>query len=167
MSAGEQGSDAGGAVRVSVLQIDEEVMIDAPPERVFDALTTDVSAWWGEPHMYDEARARDIRLEPVLGGEFYEDWGNGEGAVYATVTLLHRPEHLRLSGPMGMSGAVAAVIDFRLYALGRRTTLRLSHRAVGEIPEETQAGYRDGWRTLLAERLKGYVERGIRSGLKR
>ena len=152
---------------VGILRLEQEVTIDAPPERVFDALTKDVSSWWGEPHMYDEARARDIRLEPVVGGDCYEDWGDGEGAVYATVTLLRRPERLRMSGSMGMSGAVAGVIDIRLSPQGKSTVLRLSHRAVGEVTEETRTGYRNGWKVLLTERLKAYVERGVRSGLKR
>jgi len=152
---------------VGILHLEQEVTIDAPPERVFEALTTEVSAWWGEPHMYDEARARDIRLDPVVGGEFYEDWGGGEGAVYATVTLLRRPERLRMAGSMGMSGAVAGVIDIRLTPQGKSTVLHLSHRAVGEVTDETRKGYGNGWRVLLTERLKAYVERGIRSGLKR
>lgn len=156
-----------GSPAVGVLHIEQEVTIEAPPERVFDALTKDVSAWWGEPHMYDEARAKDIRLNPVLGGEFYEDWGGGEGATYATVTLVRRPERLRMSGAMGMSGAVAGIIDIQLTPHGRGTVVRLAHRAVGEVTDETRAGYSRGWAVLMQERLKGYVERGVRSGLKR
>lgn len=160
-------SAADGPSAVGVLHIEQEVTIEAPPERVFDALTRDVSAWWGEPHMYDASRARDIRLDAVLGGRFYEDWGNGEGAVYATVALLRRPERLRLHGGMGMAGAVAGVIDFRLTPQGDGTVVRLVHRAVGEVGDETRAAYSRGWHGLLGERLKGYVESGIRTGLKR
>jgi len=155
------------APSVGVFHIEQEVTIDAPPERVFDAITKDVAAWWGEPHMYDEERARDIRLEPILGGDFYEDWGNGEGAAYATVTLLRRPERLRMTGGMGMSGAVAGVIDIRLTPQGKSTIVRLSHRAVGEVTAETRAGYDNGWKVLLSERLKAFVERGLRTGLRR
>ncbi|HLA25100.1 MAG TPA: hypothetical protein VJ206_06880 [bacterium] len=102
--------------------------------------------------------SRDIRLEPMLGGEF---------STYATVTLLRRPERLRMSGGMGMSGAVAGVIDIRLTLRRKSTILHLSHRAVGEVTEETRAGYDTGWKVLLAERLKAYVERGQRTGLRR
>ena len=111
--------------------------------------------------------SRDIRLEPMLGGEFYEDWGNGEGATYATVTLLRRPERLRMSGSMGMSGAVGGVIDIRLTPRGNSTILHLSHRAVGEVTEQTRASYHNGWKVLLSERLKAFVERGERTGLRR
>jgi len=154
------------SIPVRAFHIEQEVTIAASPVRVFDALTTDVAAWWGMPHMYAED-ARDIVLEPRVGGRFYEDWGNGEGALYATVAIARRPERLRLVGSMGMRGAVAGVIEITLAPQGPGTTLRLSHRAVGEVTEETETGYRDGWRGLLAERLKNYVERGVRSGLKR
>lgn len=151
---------------VRAFQIEQEVTIDAPAARVYDALTGEVAAWWGLPHMYAED-ARDIILEPRVGGRFYEDWGNGEGALYATVTIARRPERLRLSGSMGMRGAVAGVIEVTLTPKGGATVLRMSHRAVGEVTGETESGYRDGWRTLLTERLKAYVERGVRSGLRR
>jgi len=151
---------------VRAFQIEQEVTIAAPPARVFDALTKEVSAWWGRPHMYAED-ARDIILEPRVGGRFYEDWGNGEGALYAIVTIARRPEWLRMSGSMGMRGAVAGVIEITLTPKGAGTVVRLSHRVVGEVTEETESGYREGWRGLFAERLKAFVEKGVRSGLKR
>lgn len=151
---------------VRAVQIEQEVTIAAPPARVYDALTKEVSAWWGLPHMYAED-ARDIILEPRVGGRFFEDWGNGEGALYAIVTIARRPERLRMSGSMGMRGAVAGVIEVTLTPKGAGTVVRLSHRVVGEVTEETESGYRDGWRGLFAERLKAYVERGVRSGLRR
>lgn len=127
---------------VRAFQIEQEVTINAPP-------------------------AREIILEPRVGGRFFEDWGGGEGALYATVTIARRPERLRMNGSMGMGGAVAGVIDLTLTPRAGATVLRLSHRAVGEVTEETESGYRDGWRALMTERLKAYVERGVRSGLKR
>jgi hypothetical protein len=68
---------------------------------------------------------------------------------------------------MGMSGAVAGIIDIQLTPQGRGTVVRLTHRAVGEVTDETRSGYTRGWSVLLQERLKSYVERGLRSGLKR
>lgn len=87
--------------------------------------------------------------------------------LYATVTIARRPEWLRLAGPIGMRGAVAGVVDITLEAKGPETIVRLSHRAVGEVTEETEANYNAGWRSLLGERLKPFVERGERTGLRR
>ena len=49
--------------------------------------------------------------------------------------------------------------------VGKATTLRLSHRVVGQVTEETKAAYSGGWKDLLGVRLKAYVESGKRYGL--
>ena len=59
-----------------VIRIEQQVVIDAPPARVFAALTKHVSAWWGPPYVIGED-ARDLVVEPRIGGRVYEDWGNG------------------------------------------------------------------------------------------
>lgn len=152
---------------VGSFRVEQEVTIQGTPARVFDALTKEVSAWWGMPHMYSEKSARDIVLEPRVGGRLYEDWGDGEGVLYATVSIARRPEWIRLSGPIGIGGAVAGVVDIKLSPRGQETVVRLSHRVVGEVTEETESSYDQGWKSLLRERLKPYVERGERTGLKR
>ncbi len=57
------------------MQVEQAVTIQAPPHRVFEALTKDIASWWGSPHTIDEARAGDIVLEARVGGRLYEDWG--------------------------------------------------------------------------------------------
>ena len=55
-----------------------DVFLDAPPWRVFDALTVNVAAWWGAPHLL-AADATNVVLEPQPGGRFYEEWGPSAG----------------------------------------------------------------------------------------
>src|SRR5688500_16864894 len=74
-----------GSATVRSFEIEQEVEIQAPPERVFDALTAEVGNWWS--HAFDDA-PRAILLEPHVGGRFHEVWGDDEGALYATVTRL-------------------------------------------------------------------------------
>jgi hypothetical protein len=82
-----------------------------------------------------------VHLEPRVGGRFWEDWGGGDGALYATVTGIRRPEQLTCTGPMGMSGPVAGVFAMSLSEPRRATLVRLSHHAVGTINDETRAAY--------------------------
>ncbi|MEJ2560045.1 MAG: SRPBCC domain-containing protein [Anaerolineae bacterium] len=138
--------------------------IEASPRRVFDALTKEISAWWGAPYLVSEA-AQDIVLEPELGGRFYEVWGENEGVLWATVTGIKWGERLELTGPIGMRGAVQAVVSFELEPKGNATILRLSHQAVGEVTKETEENYDQGWQDLIGTRLKAFVETGKRHGI--
>ena len=149
------------------LRIEQEVEITATPERVFDALTAQVGAWWSQ-HFSPAPRA--IALEPWPGGRFYEEFGGGVdamgtgGALYATVTYLEPGRRLALTGPFGMPGPVLGLVSFDLEprADGAATLVRLSHHAVGAIDADTRARYGAGWGALLRDGLKRFVEEGVR-----
>ncbi|HET6781859.1 MAG TPA: SRPBCC domain-containing protein [bacterium] len=151
---------------LNAVSIETEVKIEAAPERVFDALVTDISSWWGPAHTFSQ-EARDVVLEPRLGGRFYEDWGEGEGVLYATVTRIKRPVELGFTGPLGMRGAVVGRVMITLERQGTTTVVRLSHRVVGDVTEENRQSYSGGWQKLLGQGLKPYVERGERTGVTR
>ena len=84
---------------------------------MFDALTQNVAAWWGVPHLRS-ADATNLVLEPQPGGRFVEEWGHRQGALRAVVTAIRQDEHLELTGTLpgrrpaswgsGSSGAKAA-----------------------------------------------------------
>jgi uncharacterized protein YndB with AHSA1/START domain/DNA-binding transcriptional ArsR family regulator len=149
----------GRGSRVELMQIEQEATIAAPPDRVFAALV-EPDAWW---HLrYARAPAR-IVFEPVLGGHFYQQFdGEHTGVLWAVVTWFEPGKRLVLSGTLDMSGAVAGTATFDLDPRGGGTVLRLRHEAVGPIAAETHASYTAGWKALLGERLKAYVERGER-----
>jgi len=159
--------ERGSTPEIGMMRVEQAVMVEASPRRVFEALTGDVSAWWGPPHIIDEKRSRDIVMEPRLGGRLYEDWGDGAGALWATVTRIRPDEYLELTGPLGTRRVVMGVITFTLEPRGGGTLLRLSHRALGEMGPDTETSYDEGWRDLLERKLKAYAERGERLGLRR
>lgn len=124
-------------------QIDaaNEIEVAAPREKVFAALA-DVGTWW--PHRFRDGAA--VVFEPHVGGRWYEDWGDGNGALYGHVGTLERPARLSITGPMGMSGPVTSVWSIELEEAGPdRTIVRGSHRAFGDIDDDTAAGYTQGW----------------------
>jgi uncharacterized protein YndB with AHSA1/START domain/DNA-binding transcriptional ArsR family regulator len=127
-------------VAITTMDNQLEHTIHAPRERVFEALTQDMGAWW--PHRFSPEAT--VHLDPKLGGHFYEEHA-GDGAIYATVTALQHPSRIQLTGPMGMAGPVMSVIDFTLTEQGDATVVALSHKAVGDILDETKRGYAEGW----------------------
>ena len=138
-----------------VVRIEDEVFVGASVERVWEALTTEMGAWW--PHRFKEDALR-IVFEPTVGGRFYEDWGNGNGAVFATVTYFDPPRKLGTRGPMGMKLAASTVMWYELEAKDDGTLLKFSLHAFGDIPDETIDAYTNGTRELLHVAFKPYVE---------
>ena len=140
---------------VSISTIEAEIRIEAPVNAVWEALTTGVGAWW--PHRFEDDGST-VRLEPWVGGRFYETSGDGEeGGLYAHVTYLERGHMLRTSGPMGLRGAGLYVKTYRLEPDGDGTIVRTHAEMLGRFDEETLAGYRSG-NNAVVEALKAYVE---------
>jgi uncharacterized protein YndB with AHSA1/START domain len=148
----------------SSFEVEQEVSIDAPRERVWEALV-DVAGWW----CHHETQTRGtLVLEPKVGGRFYERFGPAEGrdeagALWGTVTWIQRPETLRLSGPLGMDLPATNVWQYDLVEHGRSTTLRLVQRCVGLIDPEMPKAYDGGWKALWVH-LKALAEKGVRYG---
>lgn len=156
----EQGQQpAQEAMRMETIQIAQTVQIEAEPQRVFAALI-DPDGWWRLRYV---DLPQGIILEPRIGGRFYQGSGDdGRGSLWATVTHIEPGKKLTLNGTMGMPNAVAGIVNFDLEPTGNGTLLKLQHYAIGLIDEETRVNYTGGWRMLLGDALKGYVEHGAR-----
>jgi uncharacterized protein YndB with AHSA1/START domain len=148
---------------VAAVRIEHQVTIEAPPWRVFDVLTKDVGAWWGVPYLI--GTPKKLVLEAQIGGRFYEEWTEGGGVLWATVTSLKRGDHLELTGSLGMRGTVHGRARLTFEAQGGATVLRLCHEVLGDVSGETQRFFLRGWHDLLGVRLKAFVETGKRYGL--
>lgn len=140
-----------------VFRIEQEVIIHAPRERVFKALTEQAGDWW-EFRLAPEGVPSQFTFDPVPGGQFIEKWGGNEGAVWGNVYYVNAPEEIRLHGHLGMQGAVNSSYTYRLIEKDGTTTLQLSHTASGLIEEGWEQSHSEGWNHLLGTLLKNYVE---------
>jgi DNA-binding transcriptional ArsR family regulator/uncharacterized protein YndB with AHSA1/START domain len=146
-----------GSTNMNVIEIEQEVPVGAGPETVFEALTSRIGEWWD--HTFSDA-PKGVRLEPRVGGRFFEEYADEEGGVlYGTVTHIKRGSHLTITGPMGMTNAVLGVIRFDLEPREGYTLVKLSHQAIGDVREETRQSYTSGWKAILEKRLKPFAER--------
>lgn len=146
------------------IQIAQEITIDAPKEKVFEALLNDTKSWWGAPYLSAD-NCTDIQIEAKVGGKFFETWGPSEGRIWGYVTQLKHNHFLEVTGPFCMTGAIHAVVCFEVEDRGSSTLVKLSHDACGYISEESKSQYAFGWKDLLGTRLKSLVESGIQYGL--
>lgn len=144
-------------------EITVETVIDAPPGEVWRALVKNTAAWWHEDYFIGSG-PRTMIIEPKVGGRLYEDWGEGQGAVWATVTGVKTGEWLLLSGELtkDFGGPARVLTQFRLAEEGAGTRLTLTDCVYGRVGQETARSLDTGWQQLLGQCLKGYVERGER-----
>jgi hypothetical protein len=90
----------------------------------------------------------------------YEDWGNDQGLLWATVVTLKEPETLQLAGELftEYGGPGRSQTSYKLEADGNKTVLRFTETAFGRISEKTGKSLDEGWNYLLAQCLKAFAE---------
>jgi DNA-binding transcriptional ArsR family regulator/uncharacterized protein YndB with AHSA1/START domain len=143
--------------QAQVFRIEQEVVINAPRQEVFKALTEKAGDWW-EFRIAPKGVRSTFSFDAVPGGQFIERWGENDGAVWGNVYYVNAPEEIRIHGHLGMQGAVTSAYTYRLTEKDGVTTLQLSHTASGVIEEEWEESHNHGWKHLLGTLLKKYVE---------
>ncbi len=137
-----------------VVKIEAEIHLEASPEEVFTALTTELDGWW--PFRSRE-HARVV-YEPHVGGRMYEDWGDGAGMLYGQI-LVYDPPRLSktLSGSVGNDPYTSMNID-AVEPDGQGSLYKKTLILWGGVPEETPGTLRSGIATFMEKNLKPYVE---------
>src|SRR5690242_9747625 len=116
------------------IEIRVGVSLAAAPDKVYEALTKDLAAWWGPPYSCVEAPL-DLILEGTIGGRFYEIGEDGDAYLWGVVTGKKPNQLLELTGACGMNGLVHGVYTYELAPGPEGTQLRLTHRAMGDVNE--------------------------------
>jgi uncharacterized protein YndB with AHSA1/START domain len=134
----------------------QEITIDAPAERIFEALTNPEQRkqWWGS-----EGRFQTTHVESDLrvGGKWKMS-GSGFGRPF-TVTgeyrVIERPRVLAFTWlPSWQADAAETLVRFDLSETNGTTTVRVTHSEL--TPEGAEA--HKGWAQILAW-LRAFAER--------
>lgn len=123
-----------------VLRMESELRFGAPPERVFRALTDaeEIVKWF--PYTYGENRVKRMVLEPWVGGQQYEDWGDGRGFHYGYVTEWDPPFRYAVRSRLHAGTVMDTLAVIEPTDTGAR--LRSSRVIVGPISDEQERGIR-------------------------
>ena len=143
-----------------VVKIESEIKLDANPERVFAALTTEMDAWWPfrfKPH-------GRVVFEPRVGGRMYEDWGEGQGAIYGTCVHYEPPLKVGSFGDGSMNQGFSSINWEDIIPDGDGCIYRKSNTMWGHVPTEVEKMFRDGTKALTEKFLRAYVEQGTKYG---
>ncbi len=125
---------------VRVLRLENELRFAAPPERVFRALTDpgEILKWF--PYTYGENRVKRIVFEPRVGGQQYEDWGEGKGHFYGTVLEWDPPHRVAVRSRLHAGTIMDTVNTVEPTKDG--SVLRSSRVIVGPITDDQAEGIR-------------------------
>lgn len=127
--------------------------IAAPREAVFDAMTRDLAEWF--PHRF-QADAGIVQEYGLLAREF-EDWGNGDGALFSVTTAIKRPSMWTTVTMPGAFGPYMSVSRMTFDEVPGGMRLGVSMFALGDVSEEDEQMFANGYPPIF-ERLRQYVE---------
>lgn len=136
-----------------------QVRIEAPPARVWRALVEETSKWW-PAGFFSRPEAKAMRFEAHVGGRQWEDWGDGQGLLWATVVGVRVNESLLTAGELfpEYGGPARLLTSYSLKADGDGTVLRIVDCAFGDCGPKLAGSLESGWKTLIADSLKPWVE---------
>jgi len=154
-----------GKAEFRALDIKLDLEIARPAEVVWRSLTAGIGEWWPKAFYVGTAPKR-FAIEPHVGGRVFEDWGDGEGALFGTVTAYEQNRMLQWAGDMSADygGPARSVTTFVLKpaADGKSTVVSFRDTPFGLLSDGALKGLQDGWQFLLVSCLKPFVEQGKR-----
>jgi hypothetical protein len=123
------------------LKVEQEIRVKAPIDVTFAALLEEL----GPSSQTHDGMPMHMKIEPVPGGRWYRDLGDGNGHYWATVQSIKRPTLLEFCGPLFMSQPVANNVIYRLSQEGDETVIKFCHSGFGLIQEDHRKGVVSGW----------------------
>ena len=137
-----------------------EMKLNAGKLRTWTALTQEISGWW-KRDFKNKSKTIDFVLESKLGGLMYENAGDNQGLVWASVIGLDAPNSLQLKGHLSPEHGGPA-ISFTKIELEEKdadsTVLKLSDTVFGSITQALQSELSEGWKSIFEQGLKPYLE---------
>ncbi len=141
-----------------VVQYEFEVELNAPPTRVWKALTDQLSSWW-LPDFHMLGADSIVSLEPVPGGRLFEQCGE-QGLLWYTVLAIAPNESLSLAGycTAEFGGPCSTLLSVKLTEDGTHTRLAVTDALFGRVSDQQVASLESGWKQLFVDGLKKFVE---------
>lgn len=140
-----------------------EVTVQAPRERVWEALVRQPDGWW-----ISELRVvpgdSELTLDPVAGGRMIERNADGASLLWFTVIAIEPPRSINLEGALAppFGGPSQAFLLIELEERDGATVVKMTNSLHGHVEESMLPQMEGGWRMLLENGIKAFVETGQR-----
>jgi hypothetical protein len=128
-------SMTGAVEQIRAVRLACELRIQASARRTFEVMTQQSLEWY--PHTYGGDRVRRVVLEPRVGGQLYEDWGEGSGHLYGQVTVYDPPVRWATRGRVSAGTIMDTEYELTEEAGGVRVRVKVV--VVGPLTDEDAA----------------------------
>jgi len=130
------------------------VTVQRSPEDAFRIFTERTAEWWPlATHSVYEHEAASVVIEPGPGGRIVERSTSGAESIWGEILVWEPPHRLAYTWHPGYDqGDPVTEVELRFVAVGDATRVELEHRGWEALakPEESRAGYAEGWPVVLA-----------------
>jgi len=134
-----------------------ELRFARPREQVFEAFL-ESDKWF--QISYGEERLQRIVNERRVGGQIYEDWGDGTGKLYGTIGWWDPPTGYSQTSHM-LGGGITLHHRYEFVEEGDGTILRHAFSAFGPISDEMAEGIQfHGSLETFEEQLHSWIDQG-------
>ena len=141
-----------------LVKVEQEMRINAPRDKVFAALTSNLDDWW--PHRFKPNS--QVYCDTKVGGSSGERFADGGGAIYGEIVYYDPPYKLAQSGASALAKGMSAFGVDTLEPDGEGTIYKKELTFWGVVPDEMVKMYETGMRAIFEKALKGYLESGER-----
>jgi uncharacterized protein YndB with AHSA1/START domain len=151
--------------------IHASVTVKAEPTLAFELFTERLDTWWpferfsraGDDFEGEGVKVERIEFQRRVGGRVLEHLSNGRVLPWAEVLVWEPPARVVLAWKPNSTPHPPTELEIHFTAHGNGTLVELEHRGwerLGEIAEESRAGYGTGWIGVLA-RFEDAVAREV------
>ena len=141
--------------------IRHRLRLKASTEKAFDTFAGSMGSWWMRSHSLQPSGQRDVVVEPLDGGRWYDIGEDGTEMEWGRVISWQRPERLvlawQLNAEWSYDPGFETEIEIRFTPDGDHTIVDFEHRNLerfgdkaAEVRGEQDSGMDGGWGQLLA-----------------
>ena len=140
------------------MTVRESITVNRGVADAFRLFTDGIGEWWplkGSNFSYGGERADTIFLEAQVGGRFYERFDDGEEFEVGRVNACEPPTRIVFTWK-DPNWKAPTEVEVRFSPAGKGTRVDLEHRGfeAAGVEEGEAAGWRDGWKVVLAPYLE-------------
>ena len=150
---------SGTKAPASCATIELEIPIEAPCERVWEAIFKETNFWW-MPNFRVSGENSQVTFDPTPGGRgMVEESEDGGGLLWFTVQMyLPSKFAVYLFGHIApeWGGPQTSNLKLALEETSTGCIMKVTDARHGHIDDMTS--YADGWRQIFTDGLKKYVE---------